>query len=53
MLVQPPSMNPNRWLKLGMFGWVANAITLLWCLFTSVMWLFPLEPNPKAEDMSE
>lgn len=32
----------ERWLKLGRFGIVAQAITLIWCLFVSVWLCFPL-----------
>lgn len=46
-------MNPNRWLKLGAFGWVANVVTVVWTVFSTVMWLFPITPHPTAADMSE
>lgn len=46
-------MNPNRWFNMGAFGWVANGLTLLWTVFTTIMWLFPGTPSPSAADMSE
>lgn len=46
-------MNPARGMKLGFIGWIANIITVVWTVFTTVMWLFPLTPHPGGETMSE
>jgi hypothetical protein len=32
----------DRWLNLGRFGLVAQAITVVWCLFVSVWLCFPI-----------
>jgi choline transport protein len=53
LMLRGRRMNSNRWLKLGILGWIANIVTVLWCLFTTVMWLFPLESTPDAADMSK
>ncbi|KAK4689137.1 choline transport protein, partial [Tremellales sp. Uapishka_1] len=52
LMLRGRKMNPARWLKLGGLGWVANIITVVWCLFTTVMWLFPLEPKPTSSEMN-
>lgn len=52
LMLKGRKMNPNRWLKLGWFGWVANSVTVVWTVFTTVMWLFPLTPKPTGSEMS-
>ncbi|GMK55521.1 hypothetical protein CspeluHIS016_0205770 [Cutaneotrichosporon spelunceum] len=52
LLFRKRKFNENRWLKLGALGWVANIITIIWFLFTTVMWLFPLEPHPTGSTMN-
>jgi choline transport protein len=53
LLYRRRQFNPARWLNLGWLGWVANVVTIVWFLFSTVMWLFPLEPHPTASTMSE
>lgn len=52
LLLNRRNFNQNRWLRLGWLGAVANVVTILFCLLTTVMWLFPLTPKPAAEEMS-
>ncbi|BEI85214.1 hypothetical protein CcaverHIS002_0506150 [Cutaneotrichosporon cavernicola] len=52
LLYRKRRFNENRWLKLGWVGWVANIITIVWFTFSTVMWLFPLEPNPTGSTMN-
>ncbi|GAA6008723.1 hypothetical protein JCM10207_001698 [Rhodosporidiobolus poonsookiae] len=42
----------DRWMRLGWLGVVANVVTVAFCALTTVMWLFPLEPNPAPADMN-
>lgn len=53
LLFRRRRFNENRWLKLGWLGWVANIVTIVWTLFSTVMWLFPITPNPDGATMSE
>ena len=53
LLLNRRRINSKRWLKLGVFGWLCNIVTILWCVFTTVMWLFPLTPNPTPGEMSK
>lgn len=46
------NINPNRWLKLGWFGWLSNVVTVLWTVFTTVVWLFPTTPHPSGSEMN-
>ncbi|ORY22185.1 putative choline transport protein [Naematelia encephala] len=52
LMLRGRRMNPNRWLKLGALGWAANIVTVVWTIFTTVMWLFPITPHPDAADMN-
>lgn len=52
LLLNRRNFNQNRWLRLGWLGAVANVVTILFCLLTTVMWLFPLTPKPAAEEMN-
>ena len=52
LMLNGRKMNPNRWLKLGLLGWISNIVTIGWTIFTTVMWLFPLTPHPTGETMS-
>ncbi|BGP29480.1 hypothetical protein JCM10296v2_001219 [Rhodotorula toruloides] len=52
ILLRKREMKHNRWMRLGWLGGVSNVVTILFCLLTTVMWLFPLTPNPKPIDMN-
>ncbi|CAH0047463.1 unnamed protein product [Clonostachys solani] len=43
---------PPREFSLGRFGTVANWISLVYCVITSVFFFFPAEPNPSPSDMN-
>ncbi|VUC30760.1 unnamed protein product [Clonostachys rosea] len=43
---------PPREFSLGRFGTVANWISLIYCVITSVFFFFPTEPNPPPSDMN-
>lgn len=46
-------LGEERWFSLGKFGWIANTVVVIWCLFASVMWLFPLTSAPDGATMSK
>ncbi|BGO88981.1 hypothetical protein NBRC10512_002049 [Rhodotorula toruloides] len=52
LLLRKREMKRDRWMRLGWLGGVSNVVTILFCLLTTVMWLFPLTPNPKPIDMN-
>ncbi|GAA5855727.1 hypothetical protein JCM8547_001660 [Rhodosporidiobolus lusitaniae] len=52
MLDRRRSLDPTRRCRLGVLGWVANSVVVLWTVFTTVMWLFPLTPDPDASEMN-
>lgn len=53
LLFRRRRFNEDRWLKLGWLGWVANIVTIVWFVFSTVMWLFPITPKPDGATMSE
>lgn len=53
LLLRKRDMSQDRWLKLGWIGGVANVVVIVYTLFTTVMWLFPLTPKPSQQEMSE
>ncbi|ORY90716.1 hypothetical protein BCR35DRAFT_349656 [Leucosporidium creatinivorum] len=42
----------SRWMKLGVLGTVARVVTILFTIFTTVMWLFPTTSNPSPGVMN-
>lgn len=53
LLLNRREFKEDRWLRLGWLGAVANGVTILFCILTTVMWLFPLTPKPAAIEMSK
>jgi choline transport protein len=53
LMLKGRKMNEHRWLNLGAFGWVCNVVTVVWTVWSSVMWLFPITPDPSASEMSK
>lgn len=43
----------NRAVKLGLFGWVANIVTLLFAPFITIMYCFPVSLPVTGSSMSE
>ncbi|KAK5999995.1 hypothetical protein QM012_005083 [Aureobasidium pullulans] len=52
LLLRKRDMSQDRWLKLGWLGGVANVVVIVYTLFSTVMWLFPLPPKPSQQEMN-
>lgn len=46
-------LHPNRSVRLGLFGWLANAVTVLFAFLILVMYCFPVELPVTGSTMSE
>lgn len=53
LLVRRRRFHESRWLKLGWVGWVVNVVAVGQAFLLSIMWLFPLQPDTDAGNMSE
>jgi len=53
LLLRGRRLPDKRWLKLGVLGAVSNVITIIYCILTTVIWMFPSGPDPAPSSMSK
>ncbi|KAL8283778.1 hypothetical protein RQP46_005210 [Phenoliferia psychrophenolica] len=52
LLLNGRKLPEGRWMKLGWLGALANVVTILFTVFTTIMWLFPTVRDPSSSEMN-